>query len=163
MLQPSCSAALVRYLSVPSHWWSMTCRLTLSPCSPCSLHCSASKRNRASGFPGAAWFTLLFWGRQVLYLGVRSVPQKEPYAILPAQGYWQVYHCLFIFSFTLQTKLGSCTGLPTTFILHWNLICPLGHLHATLVQLEDKYTMKIREVDTEGSIKDLYETSSAIA
>lgn len=172
MLQPSCSPALVR---IPGPILLMEYDLGIdseSPRSPCCLHGSARKGNCASVFPGAAWLTLLFWGREGLYLGIRSVSVSARKSLVLSCQHKVIAKvitaCLFpryssplnvLFLFTLQTKLGSCTGIPATFIVHWGLICPLNSLHASLVQL----TVKVREVDTEGSIKDLDKTTSAPA
>lgn len=132
VLQPSCSPALVRYLGVPSCWQSMTCGLTLSHPAVLPI-CAALQEKKTVQVLFLVQLTLLFWGRQALYLGIRSVSvcQKEPYAIQAAQGYCQSYCWLPSFSFFYGAEelhravLFSCLS---TFIIHWEYYLPTEQL-----------------------------------
>lgn len=146
VLQPSCSPGLVRYLAVPSCWQSMTCGLTLSHPAVLPI-CAALQEKKTVQVLFLVQLTLLFWGRQALYLEIRSVSvcQKEPYAIQPAQGYCQSY--CWVSYFLYFTKVRSCTGLSALLLSTENILCLLNSLHAFLVQLTVK-TGEVEHIET---------------
>lgn len=154
VLQPSCSPAPVRYLAVPSCWQSMTCGLTLSH--PAALPiCAALQEKKTVQVLFLVQFTLLFWGRQALYLGISSVSAlcyPASTRLLPR------LLLIVLFFFILQSWGAAQVCQPLLFSTE-NIICVLNGLHAFLVQL----TVKTGGVDTLRLLKNLYKTYWATA